>query len=279
MNNPKVSIVIQTYGRAEYLKGLIESVRFSTPQGAYEFVIVSSDLPESEKIKRLSQQSDVNLILADARKEWQLRKKSSCYYLNLGIKNSKKEWVFLINDDMRFDENWYKEFTKLLSNPDNSNVGMIIVSSHLGEVKHGYRIKKLGQTKKGDGPWKDLYLSDFCIMKKSVLEEIGFYDEKLDWFVLGVDTSLAVEFLTNKDTIISDKIKIDHFIAEENRDANTEDGFTDFHYLLRKWDAWCKKNDCQYTWRPGVKPYTIPNRVKSFLKKQRNIMRFYKKYI
>lgn len=75
MRNPKVSIVIPTYGRAEFLKDLIFSVRNSTPKNTYEFVVVSSDLPKSDKVKWLSQQKDIELILVDQRKKWQLRKK------------------------------------------------------------------------------------------------------------------------------------------------------------------------------------------------------------
>src|SRR3989344_1253183 len=283
MNNPKVSIVIPTYGRAEYIKNLIKSVRMSTPEESYEFVVVSSDLPESEKVKWLSQQSDVNLILADTRKEWQLRKRSPIYYTNIGIKRAKYEWVLLVNDDIRFDANWYKELQNLLADPKNSNVGMIIVLTHLGKVKYGPRIIKIGKTRKKGGDWKDLYLSDFSIISKSVMEQIGYFDEKLKFHGCGADNSLAVEFLTDKDTAVSDKIRLDHLIADEGRDTNITDEFTDFNYLLNKWNNWCRMNGCEYVWDTTVKPYTAYNRIvnwiKSSIRKQLKIMRFYKKYI
>jgi len=283
MNNPKVSIVIPTYGRAEYIKNLIKSVRMSTPEESYEFVVVSSDLPESEKVKWLSQQSDVNLILADTRKEWQLRKRSPIYYTNIGIKRAKYEWIFLVNDDIRFDENWYKELQSLLADPKHSNVGMIIVLTHLGKVKYGPRLIKIGKTRKNGKDWKDLYLSDFSIISKSVMEQIGYFDEKLKWHGCGADNSLAVEFLTDKDTVISEKIKIDHLIANEGRDTNVTDEFTDFNYLLNKWNNWCKMNGCEYVWNVKIKPYTLYNRIINWtegsIRKQLKTIRFYKKYI
>ena len=140
MENPKISIVIPTYGRAEFLKNLISSVRNSTPQNAYEFVIVSSDRPESNKIKWLSQQKDTKLILSESRKKWQLRKSSLYYYINLGIKETTKEWVFVVNDYMFFDKNWYKELKILLSNYIDGNVGMIIIATHIGDTKLGCKL-------------------------------------------------------------------------------------------------------------------------------------------
>lgn len=277
MNNPKISIIVPTYGRAEYLKNLIASIRAFTPRDVYELVVISSDLPESEKVKWLSQQEDVNLILADARKKWQLRKKSSCYYVNLGIKKSKREWVFVISDDVCFCEGWYEEFVNLLSNPDDSNAGMIIILSHIGKVRHGRRIVKIGKTKKGDGDWKDLYLSDFSIIAKNVLEEIGLFDEKLDQFGCGADNSLAIEFLTNKNTVVSEKIRVDHFVADENRSVGNE--FEDFNYIIRKWNKWCRVNNCQYIWDPKIKPYTLKNRLVNYLYQKARILRHYGRYI
>src|SRR3989344_8376871 len=177
MKSPGISIVISTYGRTGYLQNLISSVRSSTPQDAYEFVVVSSDPPESEKIKWLQRQKDIDLILADVRKEWQLRKRSAYYYINLGIKSSKKEWAFVVSDDMYFDKDWYKEFANLASDPKNYNVGAIIVSTHLGKVKYGRRIYKIGKTRKKGGEWRDLYLADLSIISRETFDKIGLFDE------------------------------------------------------------------------------------------------------
>lgn len=278
MKNPGISIIISTYGRAKYLKDLIASVRSTTPADAYEFVIISSDSPESEKIKWLSQQKDVNLILSDVRKKWQLRKKSAFYYINLGIKRSSKEWVFVVNDDMNFSENWYKEFSILVSDPRNSSVGMIIVSTHLGEVDLGSRIVTIGKTKKGDEDWKDLYLSDLSILSRPALEKIDLYDENLDWCAAGVDNSLGIEFLTNFDVITSDKIGVDHFLADENRKQNLMDVFSDFHYTFNKWNKWCRSNNCQFVWDVNISPYTISNRIRNYIERKLARLKYYIRY-
>lgn len=281
MRKPTISIICSTYGRFEGIQQLVASVRASTPEDAYEFVVVSSDSPTSEKVQWLRQQRDIVLILADERKKWQLRKQSAHYYINLGIKKSQNEWIVVANDDMYFDKDWYKELVKVISDPKNSNVGLIIVSSHIGKVKYGSRIIKIGKTKKSYGPWKDLYLSDVCVTKRDVLKKIGWYDERLDWYGAGADNSLAIEFLTDRDTIPAENIRIDHVIAQENRheNVNAGDGFVEFNYIKNKWDVWCREHNCQYIWDPGVKPFTLKNRVKNYLFTKAKILRHYIRYL
>lgn len=275
MKNPEISIIVVTYGRYQYLKDLVESVRSSTPPNAYEFVIVSSDSPKSEKVEWLLQQKDVNLILADTRKEWQLRKNTAGYYGNLGVKNCTKEWVLVVNDDMRFDKDWYKEFVGLVSNPKDSDVGNVVILTHLGKYKYGRRIEKIGKIKKGQEEWKDLYLSDYSIISKDTIREAGLFDEKINWYGPGADISLAIEFLTNKKTVASEKVILDHFVTKEGRRDNLEDEFTDFHYVLTKWNGWCKKNNCQHTWNPKIKPYTLYNRTINYMKREARILKHY----
>lgn len=267
MNEVTVSIVIPTYGRAEYLKDLVLSVRESTPSGAYEIVVVSSDLPDSEKVKWLSDQKDVVLILADERRKSGGRKKSLYYYTNLGIKRAKKDWVFVVNDDMYFDKKWHLEFTDTLSKKGGENIGMVIVATHIGGREFGLRTAKIGRTKKAGGEWKDLYLSDLSIIKKDVLEKIGYFDENLDWFGSGADNSLAVEFLTDKDTVVNENIKVEHFISDELRKINTGSAYDDFNYIKRKWDRWSKKNNCKYDCNFNMEPYTLIYRIKNILRK------------
>ncbi|KKT80816.1 MAG: hypothetical protein UW78_C0024G0001 [Candidatus Azambacteria bacterium GW2011_GWA1_44_9] len=280
MSNPKVSIIIPTYGRAEYLKKLIVSIRNSTPQENYEIIVVSSDLSDSEKIKWLKQEPDVKVILAGSRKAWQVRKDSLAYYMNQGIKPASYEWVFIVNDDMFLAPDWYQEFNNFVSNHENNQVGMIIVSTHIGHVSYGQRIPVIGQTKRGNSAWKDLHLADFAIIKKRALEEIGFLDEKINWCGISIDTYLSLEFLTDYKIVPVEKIKLDHFIVPEERNVETIDEFEDFNYVKRKWDKRCQVNDFQYLCDfGGVKPYTLKNRLVNYLKKKRHILLRYKRYL
>jgi len=279
MAEPKISIIIPTYGRSEYLKDLIESVRKTTPENNYEIIVVSSDLSDSEKVKWLKEQKDVKVVLAGTRKAWQVRKDSLAHYMNEGVRNSIGEWIFVVNDDMFCASDWYAEFIKFISTPANVNVGMVVVSTHIGHVSYGQRIPVIGKTKKDGGDWKDLYLSDFAIVRKDVLEEIGLWDEKINWAGYSTDASMAIEFLTDKEIVASEMIKLDHFIVKEERNSETINEFEDFNYVKSKWDKLCREHNCQYSCDfGGVKPYTLRNRMINYLKKKRQIILRYKKY-
>lgn len=253
-SSEKVSIVITTYGRAEYLKKLVYSIRKSTPEGQYEIVIVSSDPQSTEKILWLKKQPDIKLISADIRMPGTKRKKSLYHYTNLGIIASHYPWILVVNDDMSFDKKWYTEFVNILSNHQDKRVAQIILASHIGDTKLGMRVAKIGKIKKSKSAnWEDLYLADVSIIKRSVLKKIGYFDENMDWYGSGLDNALAINLMTDQKTLIEEKIKINHFITQELRQANNTIAYKDFSYVHRKWKKWCKNNDCQYD-----VPFDIP---------------------
>jgi len=242
---PRVSVIIPTYGRAEMLDGLLGSIRKSAPREAIELVVVSSDLQDSQKVRRLLSQDDLTVIFAGQRKGRQLRRQSLYSFTNLGIKRSTFEWVFVVNDDMTFDEDWYSQFSKIVSDPRNNNVGMVIVASHIGSIDLGIRVAKVGRAKVR-GNWEDVWLSDLSLIRRDVLESIGFFDEQLQWYGSGVDNSLKVRFLTQSEIYVAEQIRIHHHIAQENRNPHTESSYLDFRYLQQKWNSWCANNGCEY---------------------------------
>jgi acetyltransferase-like isoleucine patch superfamily enzyme len=263
MKEVKVSI-IAIFCRIEGLNNLIQSVRVSTPHNAYEIIAVSVKPVENENIKWLSQQKDVILISNDIKNDkWQ--KKSLNYYRNLGINRANNEWVVVISEDMFFEHDWYVNFVNTLSKSENFNLGMIIAASNIEKFSSGCHAVKIGQTKKGDNSWKDLYLADPSIIRKEVFCKGGYYDEKLDRYGNGEDIALAVEFLTDKDTIVDEKIMIKHSIVEENQKIDNGDLFFDSHYIIHKWNKWCAKNNCLYSCNLRVDPYAFSNILKHFI--------------
>jgi FkbM family methyltransferase len=246
MNKPTVSIVITTYKRDEYIKKLIRSIEETTPDEAYEIVVVSSDPPDSDKVKWLENRPRTRLFIPDVRTGE--RKRSSIYYYNLGISKATMEWVFPLNDDMALKESWYENFVSAISREENGNAGVVIVATHLADPVLGHRVALQGRTKRGDGGWKDLYLTDFNLVKKEVFDAVGGYDESIDWFGSGLDFGLAVSFLTDKDIIVDESIKLDHYLAEEHRQESRGEPSAGFLYVKNKWDEWCLENNASYEW-------------------------------
>lgn len=267
MHTPTVTVVIPTYGRAEFLKNLIESIRHSAPPSAIEIVVVSSDAPDSEKVVWLTNQADVQLILADNRGKGR-RKCSLYHYTNLGCKKATMDWVLVMNDDMKMNTGWYETFTQLLVASKEKKVGMMVVAGHIGDVESGARTVKLGWTQKNNEAKKDLYLCDFSIINRNILKEIGYFDESLNWFGSGIDISLAINLLTDADVLVTDRIVIEHFITDEHRSVSAGDPFYDFNYIRAKWNAWCKVHNCQLSsgLLDAAESYTLVNRLKHYIR-------------
>jgi tetratricopeptide (TPR) repeat protein len=244
MNDAKISFVITTCKRGNHVRDIIRSIRDTTPESHYEIVVVSSDPADSEKVKWLEEQKDVRLFHPEERISG--RKGNTAYYYNYGVKKATKEWVFPLGDDMAPAHGWYSHFLETSSRNLNENIGTIIVATQLGDRALGPRVALRGRTRKATGTWKDLYLADCAITRKEVIDTIGGYDENIDFLEAGLDFALSVEFLTDKETVVDERIKVESPLVHEQGEGNLSSPSPEFLYIKNKWDRWCDENGAQY---------------------------------
>lgn len=243
----KVSIIIPTYKRLNPFIKLIESIKSSdVKKENYEIIVVSSDQQDSDKIKYIEQQKefiDIQVIIESDRTT--VRNRSLYFYENKGIAISKYEWILVANDDMWFDNDWYKNFVSCL----NSNKKVYLVSSHIGLLHLGLRIPSIGTITK-DGVEETMWLYDMTIIHKSIYDKIGNIDEKMIWYGKGADLALAVSFLTDEKPILCHNVKINHDISIEERSSNIANrtGDDDFSYIREKWNKWIVDNNKNYSY-------------------------------
>ncbi len=232
-----LSIVISTYGRFVEIKNLINSIHESFPENFYEIIIVSSDNPDSEKVSWLKKQRNTMVINPDIRTG--SREKSLYYYENIGLKEAKKDYVLIINDDMFFDKNFYEEFIKI------KNYDIIFFKTHLGSTRLGMRTSVIGNyiTPKTN-EYKNLYLADFILCKKEVYEKIGPLDENIDWFGIGADLALSFAFSKHDfDINYENNLYLNHLISDTDRVSESDNARTYHIYIEKKWRNFCKEND------------------------------------
>ena len=235
----KLSIVVSSYGRFSCIQNLVQSARTALPEGAYQVVAVCSDHPDSSKSQWLKAQPDVVYIQGDVRHRCRL--KSLYAYENMGIKAAQGEWLFVTNDDTTLEPDFWDKFV-----PHSDNYDVILVSGHLGEVGLGCRKAVIGTITPPDGVEKSLYLYDFTLIRKSTYEQIGYLDEKLDWFGKGFDLAMSCETALGVRVCYDADVRVNHVIEAENRRPPHYE--RDFRYATDKWMAWCVKTGWRFTW-------------------------------
>lgn len=230
-----LSIVVTSWRRHAEIMELFESVQAIFPESFYEIIVVSSDDPESEKVKWLEVQKNTKVIIPAVRTGPRTHPLS--FFMNTGMKASTKEYIFPVNDDMVFAPEFYTTFLKY------REYDAVYINTNLASKNSEPRVPVVGtyRTPKGEG---NLYLGDFVLAKKEVYEEVGFLDEEIDWYGLGVDLSLKLLF-GSKDYSISyvNDLIIYHSVSGD-RDGNehVRSGPIYGKYLEDKWRNFCTLN-------------------------------------
>ncbi|MCD6411316.1 MAG: glycosyltransferase family 2 protein, partial [Thermoplasmata archaeon] len=186
-NKPLVSVVIPTYNRKDKLIRLIDSILKSNyPMEKLEIIVVddaSTDGTYEEVRKKFPKvkiiRNEKELFLAGSR--------------NVGIRNAKGEFVFLIDDDNIIDKNCIPELIRTFKS--NQKIG--IVAPIMYYLKAPNRIwcsgiersmttsltKIIGRDKIDNGQYRSLIESkDFpnaFMVKREVVEEVGLFNEEI----------------------------------------------------------------------------------------------------
>ncbi|MEM3526219.1 MAG: glycosyltransferase family 2 protein [Candidatus Jordarchaeaceae archaeon] len=185
-DKPLVSVIIPTYNRKEKLIRLIQSIkRSSYPENKIEIIVVDDASTDgtSEEIRRLFPsikflRNRKRLLTAGSR--------------NVGLRNARGKYFFLIDDDNVIDENCIKELVRVAKN--NASIG--IVAPIMYYLKQPNRIwcagirrsmitsltTYIGRDEFDNGQFGGLVESnDFpnaFMIKREVIEKVGPLNEK-----------------------------------------------------------------------------------------------------
>ena len=167
----KISVIIPTYNRANFLPEAIESVINQT-QKADEIIIID-DGSTDNTIKILYEYKNLKII--------QTKNLGVSHARNRGIKEAKNEWVLFLDSD----DAWIKN--KLEKQIDFHKKNPNILFSHTGEkwIRDGKNIKYPKSLEKPQG---NCFLentstckiaSSSAMVHKSIFEDIGYFDENM----------------------------------------------------------------------------------------------------
>jgi GT2 family glycosyltransferase len=181
----KTSIIILNYNGKKLLEKCIESIIDNTLED-YEIIVVDNN--SNDGSAKMVRKKFPTVKLIQNSENYGFSKGN-----NIGMKSAKSDFVLLLNNDTEVTKGWLKEMVKTISKKGVGVVGPRLVLPN-GEVqkncydyRFGYTIKfaPSGMISHNDERFHQLVkerevdcVSGACLLiKKSVIEKIGFLDE------------------------------------------------------------------------------------------------------
>ena len=207
----RISIIIPNYNGKQYLKACISSIMNSCTM-EYQILIVDNNSIDKSKELVTNVYNDVCFIELD--KNYGFAKA-----VNEGIKLSKGEYVILLNNDTEVEMHWLENLVKAIE----SNSKIFSVCSKMVQFNDRNLIDDAGDeytlfgwtSKRGDGQGIENYTAQeeifsscagSAIYRKSVFEEIGYFDEHFFAYMEDVDISYRARIHGYKNVYCPDSI-------------------------------------------------------------------------
>jgi len=177
----KVGIVITTYNQTVLLKKCLSSLKNKTDYKEYKVVLVD-DSGKGEIAKEISKKFPwVNVLIND--KNLGCSKSFNCG-ANWLKENYSPDYYLWLNDDAEIiQKNWLSEMVRVgEKNPGVGEIGCKIVYPDgsfqgIGGYMRGWRIESLGDVDRKEVFEVDHFMGAVMLIKKEVVEKIGFMDE------------------------------------------------------------------------------------------------------
>ncbi len=189
-----VSVIIPNFNGRKFLKTCIDSVKKQN-YSSYEVIIV--DNGSSDGSVQYIHENYPELILIQNKKNL-----GFAAAVNQGIKSSSSKYVFLLNNDVELEVDSISNLIKCIEKDENifAVSSKMICYNDRGKMDDaGDEYTILGWTRKvGDGKSPDLYVTEretfsacagAALYRKSILSEIGYFDENFFAYLEDVDLS------------------------------------------------------------------------------------------
>ncbi len=190
MEYPFISIVVGIRNEERYIEECIESLlRLDYPQNSYEIIIV--DGMSTDKTRELVEKYPVRLILNE--------RKNVAAARNLGVDNSRGDFVAFTDGDCKADPLWLKTLVNEMKNaPDDvacvGGPNLIFDTDPIFGRVVGYAQETFlgsGGSAQSTNSTKKHYVSSLpncnAMYRKNTIKEAGYFDER---FVVGQDGDL-----------------------------------------------------------------------------------------
>ncbi len=158
--NPKVSVIIPTLNRYDYLKDVMNDLEVQDYMNFEVVIVDQTDTPDKEFYKGFK--LDMKVIFQEGKGQWLAR--------NEAIRNCNGELYLFFDDDSRVDKDWISQHVKGLDY-FNADISAGVSLSTVGDViPENYSFFR----------WADQFDSGNAMVRKRVFEKIGMFDRQFD---------------------------------------------------------------------------------------------------
>lgn len=228
MSEPLVSIVVPTCNRRERLVHCIEQTRCNVTADK-ELIVVDGDSTDGTR-DWLAAQSDLRVIL-ESHREGAVRA------FNKGFRAARGTFVMWLNDDAYPLPGAVEAALDMIRRPDLADLGLVAFYHNwhnprnvLDRVEHDGDTFELCHVR--GHPY-----ANFGLLRRDLLERIGFADERFYFFGFDPDLSLTIEIREGLKVIGCRRALIRHEEHHDDRKlADLDRGAEDNRRLFAKWN-------------------------------------------
>jgi GT2 family glycosyltransferase len=223
-----VSIVVPTFNRYERLRRCVDNIRrnVSCPK---EVIVVDGGSTDGSR-EWLAGQTDLRVILETGRE-------GAVKAFNKGFRAATGHYVTWLNDDAFPLPGAVEAAVDLIERPDLGSVGLVAFYHNwrsarnvLDQVEHDGRTYALCHVR--GRPY-----ANFGLLRRALLEKIGFADERYFFFGFDPDLSLKVQLEEGLDVVGCRRALIHHDEhPDERKMQDLAVGAEDNAKLFAKWD-------------------------------------------
>lgn len=223
-----VSIVVPTFNRIERLRRCMDKIRRNVTY-AHEVIVVDGGSTDGTR-EWLADQSELHVILEP-------RREGAVKAFNKGFRAARGYYVMWLNDDAFPLPGSVESAVAMIENRDLADVGMVAFYHNW----HGER-NVLDRVELGGGTYELCHVrgfpyANFGLLRRSLLEKIGFADERYYFFGFDPDLSLKVQLQEGLKVIGCRTALIHHDEHhDERKRADLSAGDEDNAKLFAKWD-------------------------------------------
>ncbi len=226
--DPIVSIVVPTFNRLRRLQRCVDKIRQNVSV-SHEMIVVDGGSTDGSR-QWLSGRSDLRVILEPERE-------GAVRAFNKGFRAAQGTYVTWLNDDAYPLPGSIEAAIETIERPDLTDVGMVAFYHNWNQSRN------VLDSVSRDGERFEIYnvrgypYANFGLLRQSLLERIGFADERYYFFGFDPDLSLKVQIDQGLSVVGCRRALVYHEEHHDERKLGDLDaGASDNAKLIAKWN-------------------------------------------